>query len=127
MCDKRAQPSSRHPTRRNLPRRAPRLGPDEAWVSDATRGQGAHVEPGVLLPISEFGYGYHWWLPGQAGEFAAIGVYNQYVYVDAKRSVVIAKFSANRNWGIAYAEPGYRDHEHIALFRALAAEAAASP
>jgi CubicO group peptidase (beta-lactamase class C family) len=95
----------------------------EAWVSEATRARGAHVEPGVLMPISEFGYGYHWWLPGQEGEFAAIGVYNQYVYVDTKRSVVIAKFSANRNWGLSYAEPGYRDHEHIALFRALAAEA----
>ncbi|HET8936730.1 MAG TPA: serine hydrolase [Polyangiales bacterium] len=98
----------------------------EAWVSMATRAQGSHVEPGVLMPISELGYGYHWWLPGQPGEFAAIGVYNQYVYVDTQRSVVVAKFSANRNWGLSYAEPGYRDHEHMALFRALAATAAAS-
>jgi len=35
-----------------------------------------------------FGYGYQCWLHGET--FTAIGIYNQYVWVDASRRVVIA-------------------------------------
>jgi CubicO group peptidase (beta-lactamase class C family) len=48
---------------------------------------------GPSLPL---GYGYQWWIPkGERGEFSGIGVYNQYVFVDPSRGVVILKLSAN--------------------------------
>jgi CubicO group peptidase (beta-lactamase class C family) len=91
----------------------------EAWVRASTRPDGAHVKPGVI-PGSDFGYGYQCWLPGQPQEYTAIGIYNQYVYVEERRQIVIAKISANRNWGRSYDEAGYRDAQHMALFRAIA-------
>src|SRR5262249_46998407 len=91
----------------------------EAWVRGSTRPDGAHVTPGAI-PGSDFGYGYQWWLPGHELEFTAIGIYNQYVYVNERQRTVIAKISANRNWGRSNGETGYRDAQHIALFRAIA-------
>lgn len=69
-----------------------------------------------------FGYGYQCWLHGET--FTAIGIYNQYVWVDASRRVVIAKMSANPNFGRGpgYTESSYRDQEHMALFAAIAAD-----
>ena len=46
------------------------------------------------------GYGYQWWLPPDPapGEFFAIGVYGQYIYVNSAEDVVIAVNSADRNF-----------------------------
>ena len=90
------------------------------WVHVSTRPQARHVEPGALCPGHPFGYGYQWWLPDGSGAFSAIGIYNQFVYVDPKRRVVIAKNSANRNYAKSYDEAGYREREHMALFQAIA-------
>ena len=44
----------------------------------------------------ELGYGYQWWLPVNADqEFMALGIYDQFIYVDKKANVVIVKNSAN--------------------------------
>ncbi len=62
----------------------------------------------------DLGYQYQWWVPdGDEGEFTAIGVWGEYIYVNRARQVVIAKFSA---------DPGFndRDLETIAAFRAIA-------
>lgn len=91
------------------------------WVRQSTRPGAERLAPGRLAPGYPFGYGYHWWLADEAGAYAAIGVYNQYVYVDPARRVVIAKASANRRYGRTYDEAGYRDAEHMAMFRAIAA------
>ena len=41
------------------------------------------------------GYGYQWWIPEEPdGDYLAIGVYNQFIYVYPKYRVVIAKSSA---------------------------------
>jgi CubicO group peptidase (beta-lactamase class C family) len=95
----------------------------EAWVGEATRAAAAHLtcEDSAAKP---FGYGYQWWLHGEA--FAAIGIYNQYVWIDPSRRIVIAKISAPRGYGRSYDEAGYRDREHMALFNAIAAEALAT-
>jgi CubicO group peptidase (beta-lactamase class C family) len=90
------------------------------WVHASTRANAPHVEPGALIPGYPFGYGYQWWLPDGSGAFSAIGIYNQFVYVDPKRGVVIAKNSANRNYAKSYDEAGYREREHMALFAAIA-------
>ena len=77
-------------------------------------------DPRRCRPV-RFGYGYQWWLaPAGDGAFSAIGVYNQYVYVNPRRGVVIAKSSANRRFAASYDEAGYRDEEHMALFGAIA-------
>lgn len=62
------------------------------------------------------GYGYQWWIPeGEEGEFMAIGVYGQWIYVNPSRNVIIVKTSADPN----FTEPDY-DQKHVELFRALA-------
>ena len=44
----------------------------------------------------ELGYGYQWWIPeGKQGEFLAVGVYNQFIYVNPTTHTVIVKHSAN--------------------------------
>jgi CubicO group peptidase (beta-lactamase class C family) len=89
-----------------------------AWVDGSTVAGAPHLacETSAATP---FGYGYQWWLHG--GAFCAIGIYNQYVWVDPTRRIVIAKASANRNFGQSFNEAGYRDQEHMALFAAIAA------
>jgi hypothetical protein len=46
------------------------------------------------------GYGYQWWLPPEAapGEFFAIGVYGQYIYINSTENVVIAVNAADRKF-----------------------------
>jgi CubicO group peptidase (beta-lactamase class C family) len=73
---------------------------------------------------SPFGYGYQWWL--HAGAFSAIGIYNQYVWVDPTRRVIVAKLSATPTYGQSCDEAGYRDQEHMTLFNAVAAKLQAS-
>jgi len=47
------------------------------------------------------GYGYQWWIPEQPkGDFMALGVYGQYIYVNPKKRVVIVKTSAFPHWKI---------------------------
>lgn len=61
----------------------------------------------------DIGYGYQWWVPGgTAGEFTALGIYGQYIYVNPTREIVIVKTSA---------DPSFDEHdmETIAAFRSI--------
>jgi CubicO group peptidase (beta-lactamase class C family) len=75
-----------------------------------------------LMPENNkfFGYGYQWWIPpGEDGEFMAMGVYNQYIYVNPNTNTVIAVNSANHRFN----EEGnpYADSKVILeLFRSIA-------
>lgn len=85
------------------------------WVAISTRPTAPHLEPGEN-PASfwTLGYGYQWWIPEDPrDEFLAIGIWGQYIYVDRARDVVIVKTSADYDFDI-------RDHESIAVFRAIA-------
>ena len=85
---------------------APHLLPGKPWLSDHT------------LP---FGYGYQWWLPaGQDDEFTALGIYNQVVYGDRSKGVVIYKQSANRAYGTSKDEATNREIETIEFVRSIA-------
>jgi CubicO group peptidase (beta-lactamase class C family) len=68
-----------------------------------------------------FGYGYQWWIPeGPGGEFVALGIYNQLVYADRSRGVVIYKQSSNRAYGTSKDEATNRDVESVEFLRAIA-------
>ena len=91
----------------------------ERWVHDATHADAPHLQPSAH-PEFPVGYGYQWWIPdGEVGEFTAIGVYNQFVYVDPSRNVVIVKLSANSDYGTSQDESAYRELETFELFRAI--------
>lgn len=93
----------------------------EQWVQAATRADKPHLLPGENeLSDYPMGYGYQWWLmDGDEGEFSAIGVYNQFIYVNPSRDLVIVKLSAFSDYATIESEDGYREFESIALFRAI--------
>ncbi len=63
----------------------------------------------------DIGYGYQWWVPnGAEGEFTALGIYGQYIYVNPAREIVIAKTSADPSFD-------ERDMETIAALRSISA------
>ncbi|MHA7880174.1 MAG: serine hydrolase domain-containing protein [Saccharospirillum sp.] len=88
------------------------------WVQRSINPTAAHLQPGDNPDSSwTFGYGYQWWLPeAPQGDFLAIGVWGQYIYVHPELDVVIVKTSADPNFDD-------NDHESVAMFRAIAASA----
>ncbi len=88
------------------------------WVRASITPDAPHLMPGEN-PASAHtaGYGYHWWIPPEPdGEFLAIGIYNQYIYVYPKKDLVIVKLSANASY-----TKNSRTLESVAVFRAIAA------
>lgn len=70
----------------------------------------------------DLGYGYQWWIPaGHRGDYTAIGVYNQLVYVNPETATTIVKLSANRHYGTSASESTNRDVENVEFLRAIAA------
>jgi CubicO group peptidase (beta-lactamase class C family) len=97
----------------------------EAWVKASVCADAPHLKPGrpILADhLLDLGYGYQWWLPGgDRGEFSAIGIYNQLVYVDPSRDVTIVKLSANPAYGTSMEERTNREMENIAFLQAISA------
>lgn len=92
-----------------------------AWVHASTTPDAphlmAHAESKEDFPV---GYGYQWWIPaGDEGEYAAIGIYNQFIYVNPAHSVVIVKLSAFSGYAFGRDEDAYRELQSFALFRAI--------
>jgi len=66
------------------------------------------------------GYGYQWWIPADSdGDFMALGIYNQMIFVDPKHRLVIAKHSVNRAFQYNNFES---TRETLALWRAIAVD-----
>ena len=86
------------------------------WVKASVTPDAPHLMPS---PTS-LGYGFQWWLPEIDGAYTAIGVYNQFVWVDPAWRTVIAKTSAFRRYGADLQPQSYRVIDHFALFRAIA-------
>jgi hypothetical protein len=76
--------------------------------------------PHLAPSSSSLGYGFQWWLPEAGGAYTAIGVYNQFVWVDPAWRTVIAKTSAFRRYGADLQPESYRVIDHFPLFRAIA-------
>ena len=84
------------------------------WIKEATTPVDADLQPNEAVP--HFGFQYQWWVPEGAAfghEFAAIGSYGQYVYVDKDAKVVIVKVSAYPENSID------QDYEEITAFREI--------
>ena len=89
----------------------------EKWIENSVTVTEKH-----LLPSTNggTGYGYQWWIPeGNEGEFMAIGIFNQYIYINPKTKTVIVKNSANEKYYDG-ANPYRSTDVHLALFRKLA-------
>lgn len=91
------------------------------WVRASTTPDGAHVMPkDDVTSLAASGYGYQWWVPaGNRGDFLAVGVYNQFIYVNPARRVVIAKTSANAHY---LTDDSISEPQATELFRAIAAQ-----
>jgi CubicO group peptidase (beta-lactamase class C family) len=92
------------------------------WVHASVTPDAPHLMPGKRPSASHpFGYGYQWWIPDNSGAYSAIGIYNQYIFVDPSARVVVAKTSAFRDFALRSTPEYYRYGEHFALFRAIGA------
>ena len=94
------------------------------WVALSTsqtappppEGGGVSTEDG-----SSFGYGYQWWIPPNSdGEFFAVGVYGQYLYINPKAGIVIAKNAAHREFMSSDEKGESYMAQNITLFRGIA-------
>jgi CubicO group peptidase (beta-lactamase class C family) len=86
----------------------------ETWVRESVTATEDHLIPGE----NKLGYGYQWWVPGgDEGDFMAIGIYGQAIYVSPRYNIVIAKTSAYRE----YEEYGdAMELESVAFMREIA-------
>ena len=86
-----------------------------ASAPKAAEGAGVSTEDG-----SAFGYGYQWWIPPNAdGEFFAVGVYGQYLYINPKAGIVIVKNAAQRSFMETDDKGESYMMQNITLFRQL--------
>jgi hypothetical protein len=82
----------------------------EAWIEESTAAS-------APTAADEMGFGYQWWIPlgATTGQFAARGIYGQYIYIDRPRGIVIAVNAADRQ----FREDGVTDSS-FTMFRAIA-------
>ena len=91
------------------------------WVKASTSATEEHLLPESINSSDPgVGYGYQWWvLDGNEGEFMAMGVFNQYIYINPTTNTIIVKNSANKNY-YDINNPYASAEIHIELFRKLA-------
>ncbi len=92
----------------------------EKWVKASVTPDAPHLMPGRNNPNSGWpmGYGYQWWIPeNPEGDFAAIGIYGQFIYIHPRYNVVIAKTSAYVDYNNSGDE---MEFESMEAFRAIA-------
>lgn len=92
---------------------------ERQWIQDSMDISAEYSKPGANYDAyNAIGYGYQWWIPeGDKGEFMAIGVYGQWIYVNPANRVIIVKLSADPN----FMEKGY-ELKHVEFFRVIAEE-----
>jgi CubicO group peptidase (beta-lactamase class C family) len=87
------------------------------WVSQST----VHSAP--AMSDRGVGYGYQWWVPMPADQdYFAVGIYGQYIYIDPKTNIVIAKNAADREFMFADEVGTHSMNKNIELMRSLAAQ-----
>ncbi|MBL4801002.1 MAG: serine hydrolase [Emcibacter sp.] len=85
----------------------------KSWITAATSAASAHNTPGP----DKFGYGYQWWLAPDArpGEFFAVGVYGQFIYINQPENIIIVKNATD----LDFMNSLNSKHETITFFRAI--------
>jgi CubicO group peptidase (beta-lactamase class C family) len=91
----------------------------EEWAAAST----VHSAP--TIGDRGVGYGYQWWVPmpqegPNKGDFFAVGIYGQYMYVNPARNLVIAKNAADREFALAQDGYGHSMNVNIDMFRSMA-------
>ncbi len=91
------------------------------WVSNSITPDAPHLLPGLNQNSNnEYGYGFQWWVfDGNEGEYAAMGIYNQLIYINPKHNIVIVKSAANNKYGTTNDESSFREKESMAMLRAI--------
>ncbi len=93
----------------------------QEWITQSTQQSAPPPDPRRAAMLDGvLGYGYQWWLPPGAasGEYFAIGIYGQYIYIDTSRQVVIAINSADRDFKVG---DGQITLNNLQFFRQIAA------
>lgn len=89
------------------------------WIKAATTPDAPHLMPGEHeLSSHAFGYGYQWWIPAEDPKaYFASGIYNQYIYVQPEKDLVMVKLSANYHFKT---EGSVTKDIHVAMFQRMA-------
>lgn len=86
------------------------------WVSESTIAHGDYATP---WPDDPWGYAYQWWTLSDREAYTALGLYNQFIYIDPVSNTVIVKLS--------YPESPLGDEEgNIQFFEQIIAQLGAS-
>ncbi len=90
------------------------------WVKDSTINHAPNIHP-----VRGSGYGYQWWVPmpqegPSKGDFFAVGIYGQYIYVNPAAGIVIAKNAADREFTQPQSNGQHSMNMNIDMFRSLA-------
>jgi len=90
------------------------------WIQASITPDAAHLMPGEnALSDYPLGYGYQWWIPDDSGDFMAIGVYNQFIYVSPQNNVVAVQLSANNIYGTNEELSTLSEFESISFLKAI--------
>lgn len=89
------------------------------WVKAST----VHSAP--TIGDRGVGYGYQWWVPmpqegPNKGDFFAVGIYGQYIYINPAKNLVIAKNAADREFALAQDGYVHSMNVNIDMMRSLA-------
>ena len=95
----------------------------EAWVRESVTPDNPNLQPGEkpggYETFGNFGYQYQWWIPDDPdGEYLAIGVWGQYIYVYPGENLVVVKTSVDPDFEANNYE---HDDETVAVCRSIAA------
>lgn len=92
----------------------------EDWIEESLRMDGPHLKPGEDNSLSNYpmGYGYQWWIPEKTdGDFLAIGIYGQAIYIYPKYNIVIARNGAFKDYNDSGDD---MERESVEVYRAIA-------
>ena len=82
------------------------------WVRRATTPDKPWLQPGEI--DGDWGYQYQWWIPRDGhGDYSAIGIWGQFIYVNPEAELVIVKTSADADF-----KP--HEFEAITVYRKIA-------
>ncbi len=91
----------------------------KAWVNASITPDAPHLLPNQSELSSNLkGYGYQWWIPRiPKDDFMAVGIYDQYIYINKAKNLVITKLSADHNFKTNKFEI---QAKHVAMFQDIA-------